>query len=141
MVIRSQVPNLISLPVGFALILTVPVDLRSGKGHFPTNKEVVLVKGVEKEPIYGFVMEFDEVGDLFPEEGAVSQGDIMVKYVPKKSSTNSIYFFTSTGLVNITKVVPVPIHDHSSIPQGGPAFGTYASSYNTEEEEPMEDNI
>ena len=50
-----------------------------------------------------------------------------VRYTHKRPEKNTIYFFSATGEVGIISIVAVPIHDHSSIVQGGPAYGSYFS--------------
>ncbi len=70
--------------------------------------------------VNGFAMLYNEVGTLtaVPEEPAVI-------YTHKKFSINKIYFLARTGEIGIVDIVSVPIHDHSSIVTGGPAYGTY----------------
>lgn len=49
-------------------------------------------------------------------------------YTQKGLGENLITFTdTSTGQTGTATVVGVPLHDHSSLGQGGPAFGVYAS--------------
>jgi hypothetical protein len=74
------------------------------------------------ELIRGFAMENTDVGELTvptDEEGAA------IIYKHQKAAKNSIWFFASTGEYALVNIVSVPIHDHSSIVQGGPAYGTY----------------
>lgn len=136
----NQYSRTVNVPLGMSVKLKVPVDLRIGQGHFPSKDKKVLVKGVERDAVYGFAMENPNIGELTPDPEAISNNELVVIYTPTKNQTNNIHFVTSTGLSNIVTVTTVPVHDHSSIYQGGPAFGTYATAYKKEEEEPLEDN-
>ncbi len=64
---------------------------------------------------------------LHPDVGTIEEipGEPAVKYTHKKFSMNKIYFLSRTGEKGLADVVSVPIHDHSSIVTGGPAYGTY----------------
>ena len=70
----------------------------------------------------GFIVEDTDVGEIeFYDEESLS-----VQYTHNKPAENSIWFFAADGesraMVNI---ISVPIHDHSTIVHGGPAYGTY----------------
>mgnify|MGYP006300355479 CR=1 FL=1 len=75
----------------------------------------------------GFMLENEEVGDL---EGV--DGEVAVIYTHKKFAQNKITFFARTGEIGEVHVISVPIHDHSSIVTGGPAYGTYFTDDETE---------
>ncbi len=65
---------------------------------------------------------------LYPDVGTIAVSDDVapsIKYTHKKFSPNKIYFMSRTGEMGIVDVISVPIHDHSSIVTGGPAYGTY----------------
>ena len=70
----------------------------------------------------GFCVLDDKVGTI----EAVS-GEASVIYKHKKAESNTIIFYARTGEVGFCNVISVPIHDHSSIVQGGSAFGSYFS--------------
>lgn len=70
--------------------------------------------------VQGFAVLHEDVGTI----EAVSN-EPAVKYTHKKFSMNKIYFLSRTGEKGVVDVVSVPIHDHSSIVTGGPAYGTY----------------
>ena len=74
----------------------------------------------------GFTVMDPEVGTIV-EEGAGAS----VTYTHKKAMTNAIWFFARTGERAVVNVISVPIHDHSNIVQGGPAFGTYFNDDST----------
>lgn len=111
---------------GMSIKIRSPVNVRSGFGWFvaktvPANFFKDMPKA-SSELTRGYAMENTEVGDLVEapdEEGAV------VIYTHRKAAKNSIWFFALTGEKALVNVITVPIHDHSSIVQGGPAYGTY----------------
>jgi len=71
----------------------------------------------------GFVVEDTRNGTITPDSDEESASVI---YTHKRVAENAIWFFSidgqARGLVN---VISVPIHDHSTIVHGGPAYGTY----------------
>jgi len=71
----------------------------------------------------GFVVEDERNGII--SEATDEEGTVVI-YTHKRIAANTIWFFgvgsKVRGLVN---VISVPIHDHSSIVMGGPAYGTY----------------
>lgn len=69
----------------------------------------------------GFVCENTKVGDIVPSAEVAAS----VVYTHKVGVENSVWFFAATGEVGVVNIISVPIHDHSSIIQGGPAYGTY----------------
>lgn len=69
----------------------------------------------------GFIVENDQVGSI---ESVESEPAII--YSHKKYEKNRIMFFgTNPGEMCTVSIISVPIHDHSSIVTGGPAFATY----------------
>jgi outer membrane receptor for ferrienterochelin and colicin len=94
--------------------------------HFVWEKDTVSHTNAngsveERELVHGFVMDNEDVGDFTP-----VNDEVAVYYTHKKFSENVITFYSrhsdSIGKIFITAV---PIHDHSSIVTGGPAYGTY----------------
>lgn len=66
-------------------------------------------------------------GVMYPDVGTLerdSSGPI-VRYTHKKYGLNKIVYFSINGEMSYVDVISVPIHDHSSIVTGGPAYGTY----------------
>ena len=49
----------------------------------------------------------------------------VVIYTHKRVASNAIWFFAISGERGLVNVISVPIHDHSTIVHGGPAYGTY----------------
>ena len=89
--------------------------------HSGVYQDATLVNGFYvADPLVGSI-------DPVPNEPAVI-------YTHKKFSTNKIVFVARTGEQGIVEVISVPIHDHSSIVTGGPAYATYfADDDNTED--------
>ena len=114
--IPSVVVNMLA---GMKVKLKVPVKKQLMEGYFPSTEQH-LVGGEKKTPTKGFIVENDDVGSIVAVENEVA-----VIYTHKKSAENSVWFFATTGEKTIISIGHVPIHDHSSIVQGGPAFGSY----------------
>lgn len=76
--------------------------------------------------IQGFVVDNPVVGTIEPvtEEPAVFYTHNMFEY-------NMITFYSRTGEKGQVAIMSVPIHDHSSIVAGGPAYSTYFSDDQT----------
>jgi len=73
------------------------------------------------EPLLnGFSVENPDIGTL--EEGDSPNSVI---YTHKKFAHNTVMFYARTGEIGEVDIVAVPVHDHSSIVTGGPAYGTY----------------
>jgi hypothetical protein len=70
--------------------------------------------------INGFVVDNPDIGSI--EEGETPNSVI---YTHKKFAPNKVFFYANTGEVGELHIISVPIHDHSSIITGGPAYGTY----------------
>ena len=87
-----------------------------------TYKEVDLTQG--------FVVQDTDTGTI-----EAVQNEPAVIYTHKKFGMNKIYFFARTGEISIVDVIAVPIHDHSSIVTGGPAYGTYFTDDETIDDE------
>jgi len=113
----------IYLLAGMAVKLKAPVDPITGEGYFPREGTIKL-NGVDKKLIKGFVVDNEDVGTI--EDSKLKE--VSVKYEHKKSLSNAIYFFSATfDNMAVVSISAVPIHDHSSVVQGGPAYGTYFS--------------
>ena len=115
----------IYLTAGMKATLKVPIDPFSNSGFFAMSG-TVNVNGTDRTLINGFVVINDTVGKLEPIANQPS-----VSYIHQKPEKNEIRFYARTGEVGFVDIVAVPIHDHSSIIQGGPAYGTYFSDDET----------
>ena len=74
----------------------------------------------------GFVVDNENVGKIkaVPSEPAVI-------YKHNKFEYNMVTFYALTGEKGTVDIMSVPVHDHSSIVAGGPAYGTYFSDDET----------
>ena len=113
----------LNMSAGTYVEIKVPVDTGAGQGQFPLAKDrTVTVNGVQdRTHIYGFVVENETVGTIEDIPG----DDVAIKYSHLKNETNRIFYYTANMEKYIIAIISMPLHDHSSIPQGGPAFGTY----------------
>jgi len=95
---------------------------------FPTNDD-------SYDPIYylnGFIVVDQSLGEF---EGT-PDGSNMCVYYRHNSSGRQIIQYSSEALGQVTFYAileGIVVHDHASIPQGGPAFATYWSETRTEE--------
>ena len=109
---------------GESIKIKSPVDAKNRRGYFarvdqlPKNVSVGPNSSVLKR---GFVCENTEVGKII--ETDVEESAVV--YTHNKPFANAIWFFARTGEIGLIKVIAVPIHDHSTIIHGGPAYGTY----------------
>ena len=131
--------NSISISAGMELELTVPVDVESRMGKFALKGKHALTGN--RELLNGFGIKFPEVGELSKIKDDDDEDSVGTKVLYKhlKSERNTIWFFALTGEIGVIEIVSVPIHDHSSIVSGGPAYGTYYSEFAALKEEKLEE--
>ena len=91
-----------------------------GSGAFINPKQTKRYNGKNFDLVNGFAVDDDTVGSIEP----VSD-EPAINYTHKKPQKNVIYFWSFEEWLETISIIGVPIHDHSSIIQGGPAFGTY----------------
>jgi hypothetical protein len=123
----------VSLGTTNRILIEVPVSVETGsypKGSFAVPDTSVKYNGIEQEVVNGFIMEYPNVGTLEPSTGECL-GVIYTHNDPTKS--NRIYFISSDYRMSSVDIVNVPVHDHASITQGGPAHGTYSSEVDLQE--------
>ena len=126
---REQNPAYtLSLQAGMEVKMESEVRKSDAKGSFFLEGPGIL-GGVERELTNGFLVEFSSVGEL----STSGEEDLSVIYKHLKSRENRIYFYASDGDIQVINIITIPIHDHSSIVQGGPAFGTYYADIEEEE--------
>ena len=117
----------VTLDVGAELILKIPNNANgSGSGNFPEQTSAIY-RGKTYTLLQGFGLLETATGRL----EATSNSDCLeVKYTHLQPSNQTICFFGIDGRVSRVNIIRVPIHDHTSIYQGGPAHGTYYSESN-----------
>jgi hypothetical protein len=114
---------------GMSIQLKVPVLPERVSGYFAAETGSVNLDkffgtgNSASDMIRGFVMEDKSVGKL----QADPTDPTAIVYTHKRAQKNAIWFFARSGERGVMNIVSVPIHDHSSIVQGGPAYGTYFS--------------
>lgn len=109
--------------VSFALSVGDKVKLRAPVNYLPV-KFPDLPEYDPKYYLNGFIVLDKEIGEF---EGTPDGSNLCVYYKHKKSGRQIIQY-SSEGLGEITFYAimdAITIHDHASIPQGGPAFATY----------------
>lgn len=117
---------------GTKIKLTIPVSTNSAVGSFRSTDTTKLWMGNELTMVDGFIVENEDVGNIEPLTGE-SVGCVGVYYTQKTYGINKVIYF-GTMLEEFTfNMVNIPIHDHSSLAQGGPAHGTYFSEYNIQQ--------
>jgi hypothetical protein len=123
-IVQGLTGNAIYLLAGMSVEISSPEGLSYGGKTGSIEHD-----GTKKTLTRGFLVEDDTVGVLSIDGIPDSEG-AKVKYIHNKSQNNTIYFYSAVGSPPdraVINVVAVPIHDHSSIVQGGPAYGTYFS--------------
>jgi len=111
------------LLVGMKAKISAPARPIMGEGWFPSTDEETVGSKDPQVPKKGFIVEDEKIGTIEP----VSDNEVAVIYTHKMAQENKVWFFAATGEVAVCTISAVPIHDHSSIVQGGPAFGSYFS--------------
>ena len=126
----------VNLAVGEKILLEIPNDYKTGKGWFAKGGAESKIKwlGEDKDLIRGFMVENSNIGEITPNK---KKNSASVIYLQKLSGENRIYFFAETGESAVCNVTQIPVHDHSSIMQGGPAYATFYT--NTEEQKKQEE--
>lgn len=113
----------IHLIPGMVVEIGIVIDVEegeSGSGAFISPSPSKSHNGKVHELVNGFAVENPEVGTIEPISGKPA-----VRYTHRKPEKNTIYFWSFEEWSVALSIIGVPIHDHSSIIQGGPAFGTY----------------
>lgn len=109
---------------GMKAQITIPRVDANPNNAFAKTGTVTSELGEERTLQNGFYVEDEDVGEITE----VLEDMVGIVYLHKKAEENTIWFLDlhdqRKGKV---EVIAVPIHDHSSIVQGGPAFGTFFS--------------
>jgi len=114
--------TVVYLLAGMRVKIKAPVNVALSQGWFPSSEDQYVGDSL-KTPLRGFIVEDENVGTI----ELSSETEVSVIYYHKKAAENRIWFFAATGEKAVCTVSSVPIHDHSSVVQGGPAYGTYFS--------------
>jgi len=114
---------------GMSYKIKSSIKTENAMGYFP-RKNPVTIDGKSRTLLRGFLVKYPEIGDIVQTDTT----EVAVIYTHKKPAKNEIWFYALTGEKGLVEIVSVPIHDHSSIVQGGPAYGTYFSDDEADEE-------
>lgn len=114
---------------GMKADIWIPINQYNNTAMFPTQATtykvddvIYTLKNAFYEESQGNIGELERV--LEPE----TDGKFGVVYWHKKPERNAIWYISAHPNIKILwNIISVPIHDHSSIVQGGPAYGTYFS--------------
>ena len=117
---------------GMKVRIFVIQDPESGRGDFARMESFAVssTRTVDLAITNGFYVENENVGTIAPVANMAA-----VDYTHKRPEPNTIWFIAHSGAGSrrgAVNVVSVPVHDHSSIVQGGPAYGTYFSDDDVE---------
>ncbi len=118
----TLVGKAIYLLPGMSYKIESTISEMNNMGYFPRHDNVNLY-GIDRVLTRGFVVKDVDVGTIDP----TSEEEIAVIYTHKRPEKNEIWFYALTGERGLIEIISVPIHDHSSIMQGGPAYGAYFS--------------
>jgi hypothetical protein len=113
---------------GMKADIYVPLNPDHNTAEYPTQLSTFKALGGVKTLQNGFYVANEDVGVIERVLIAGADAGFGIRYWHKKPEENTIVYVTNkSGLTFTCSVVSVPIHDHSSIVQGGPAYGTYFS--------------
>lgn len=113
------------MSTGQRIRIEIPVNVQAGTvpyGVFKYPYASINWAGTQRPLTNGFLSEDETIGTLEAINNCVG-----VYYTHLQGLSNKIYFFTNMDEIFLIEILPMGIHDHSSIGQGGPAHGTYAS--------------
>lgn len=127
---RTIGETVVYLLAGMRVKIKAPVEGMFGYGWFPSQQPQTVNGALRGDIANGFIVEDLNVGIIY-KDGI--EGEVAIYYEHKKALENRIWFFADTGEIAVCTVSSVPIHDHSSVVQGGPAFGTYFSDDNVDQ--------
>lgn len=119
--------NAVYLIPGMQVKVTA-IDLFTAQGNALVREPVPNGAYVSQELINGFYVENPKVGTI-----TAVANEPAVTYTHKRFDSNKIIFKALTTEELVLDVISVPIHDHSSIVTGGPAYGTYFADDETED--------
>jgi len=111
---------------GQRIKIKIPISTRNNNGFFAAQGSEPPKGYFEKQPRHsemtrGFVVEDKNIGTI----ERTDADEAAVIYTHRQPYKNTIWFFAQTNEIAMINIISVPIHDHSSIVQGGPAYGTY----------------
>lgn len=123
---ESVTGTAVYLTPGMQIKISAPINGRNSQGYFARIEDLPEnyfedIANSSVKLTRGFAVENRDVGEII----ATDTEEPAVIYKHKQPYGNAIWFFARTGERGLVKVISVPIHDHSTIVHGGPAYGTY----------------
>ncbi len=115
------------IKAGQSLTFSVPCKPEKGWGEFPSPSQ---------NAVLGWTMDDPSVGSLTKRSNSEGEKGCAVVYQHNSSiKGNVLTFTTADGRQEHVMLVPSlsSVHDHSTLAQGGPAYGTYAALVDEEE--------
>jgi len=110
---------------GMKAELWIPINEYNNTAMFPTSATTYKVGGIEYNLLNSF---YEESQGTVGELTRILDDKFGVEYSHKRPERNAIWYISAHPNIKILwNIIAVPIHDHSSIVQGGPAYGTYFS--------------
>ena len=110
---------------GMKAEIWIPINEYNNTAMFPTKASTYKVGNIEYTLMNAF---YEESQGTIGELTRVLDDKFGVEYWHKKPEKNAIWYISAHPHIKILwNIISVPIHDHSSIVQGGPAYGTYFS--------------
>ena len=126
----SDINNIVlKCRVGEEYELHVPVNDANMGGYYPQVGSIDISGGGSVTLQNGFWVENEDIGAII----AVSSEKLAATYKQKIYGENTVWFYSHTGERVRVQIVMMAPHDHSSISEGGPAYGTYYSEVVQEE--------
>jgi hypothetical protein len=119
----STVINIqISLQAGNTYTLHIPTTLDNDGGYSPSREDITF-NGETRTNHNGWWLENEDAGKIVYEH----PDKVAIDYKQILPASNIIWFYAYTGERIRMAATPMTVHDHASIAQGGPAYGTYFS--------------
>jgi len=118
----------ITMRAGTKIKVSVPFNKIQGQSWFASQDTQKYFNGTNRsDVIRGFLVENSNIGTITDKDDVLVDGELAVVYTHLKDAENRIWFFADTGETAVCNVSRIPIHDHATISQGGPAYATYFS--------------
>ena len=129
----------LSLIPGMYVDIEIPVineEHHEPNGYIP-KQGTYRHKGKVVDLVRGFFVDNEEVGELDASAFKEPSYNLYpkIRYIHNKPFPNRVYFIGIQGEACVIDIVAVPVHDHSSVHTGGPAYGTYFTNYTSTSED------
>lgn len=109
---------------GVKVRLSVPCEPLKGWGEYPIKGDSYLS---------GWKMDNEDAGTITKDE--TTTGCSVIYTHTSSNQQNVLTFTASDGRAEFVFFIPTYVHDHSTLEEGGPAYGTYSFIMDEELEE------